>query len=70
MKAPCLPAHSLPARSGALCCPRACAAVSSSAVPRHASRAISTLLHPPGAHRRLCDRPGHVPDGAKNHPAV
>jgi hypothetical protein len=70
MRAPWLPAPSRPARFGALCCPRACAAVSSSAVPRHASRAISTLLQPPGAHRRLCSRPGHLPDGAKIHPAL
>jgi hypothetical protein len=70
MRTPWLPAHSRPARCGALCCPRAGAAVSSCAVPRHASRAISTLLHPPGAHRCLCNRPGHLPDGAKIHPAV
>jgi hypothetical protein len=70
MRAPWLPAHSRPARFAALCCLRACAAVSSSAVPRHAGRTISTLLQPPGAHRRLCNTPGHLPDGAKIHPAV
>ena len=70
MRAPWLPAHSRPARFGALCCSRAGAAVSSSAVPRHTSRAIPTLLQPPGAHRRLCGRPGHLPDGAKIHPGV
>ena len=48
--------------------PRACAAVSSSAVPRHASRVISTLLHPPRAHTRLSSRPSHVPDEKKSTP--
>ena len=70
MRAPWLPAHSRPARFSALCCPRAGAAVSSSAVPSHTSRAISTPLQPAGAHRRLCSRPGHLPDGAKIHPGV
>ena len=68
MRAPWLPAHSRPGRFGALCCWRAGAAVSSSAVPRHASRAISTPLQPPGAHRPLCTRPGHLPDQAKIPP--
>jgi hypothetical protein len=57
-------------RPGSLRCLRACAAVSSSPVPRHARRAISTPLQPPGAHPRLCNRPGHLPDGARIHPGA
>ncbi len=70
MTAPWLPPLSHSAHLGALCCPRAGAAVSSGSLAEHPSRAILTLLHPPRGHGRLCSRPSHAPNGAKIHPGV